>query len=148
MYQYYIQVSLSLSFFTIISFCISVFCILGVISDIFQLTQPFKQCRLQTAGPSSILFCSLTDMYAKPEGWASLEVWNTLAWNMSLCVYQNFCKNHCLCNINLLIWLCVTCHGNKILLRRQLTYKSICRCNVLPPHDVVVTCHRVVCLRE
>ena len=39
---------------------------------------------------------------------------------VALCVSNNFCKNHCLCNIILLIWLCVTCHGNKILLRRQL----------------------------
>lgn len=68
--------------------------------------------------------------------------------HIALCVSKNFCKNHCICNVILFICFCVTCHGNKILLRRQLTYKSICRCNVLPPHDVVVTCHRVVCLRE
>ena len=148
MYQYYIQVSLSLSFFTIISSCISVFCIRGLISGIFHLTQPFKQCRPQTAGPSPILFCSLAYIYDWPEGWTSLEVWNTLAGNMLLCVYQRtFAKNLLSLQHNFVDLLSVTCHGNKILLRRLLTYKSICRCNVLWPH-VVATCHLEDCLRD
>lgn len=128
--------------FTIISSCTFVFCI---------LTQPFKQCRPQTARPSPILFTTVLSAYIHVSLARGLsQPWNlehTCLEHVVLCVSKNVCKNHCLCNIILLIWLCVTCHGNKILLRRQLTYESICRCNVLRPH-VVATCYLVDCLRE
>lgn len=90
------------------------------ISDIFHLTQPFIQrtssCRTK---PYFVLFFNFQVCSARrlSQPW-SLE--HTNLEHVALCVSKNFCKNHCLCNIILLIWLCMPCHGNKILLRRQL----------------------------
>ena len=75
-------------FYLYFFFCISVFCILGVISDIFHLTQPFIQCTSNcSTEPCFVLFFSLHVRLARrlSQSW-SLE--HTSLEHVALCVSE------------------------------------------------------------
>ena len=75
-------------FLPLFFFCISVFCILGVISDIFHLTQPFIQCTSNcSTEPCFVLFFSLHVRLARRlcQPW-SLE--HTCWEHVALCVSE------------------------------------------------------------